>query len=57
MGEKTQENSGMGYSVAYPTGRERCRFSSSFELEFKNGIGDCWVRGFDRIEIGREGEI
>ena len=23
MGEKTQENSGMGYSAAYPTGRER----------------------------------
>ena len=22
MGEKTQENSGMGYSAAYPTGRE-----------------------------------
>ena len=26
MGEKTQENSLMGYSAAYPTGRERCRF-------------------------------
>jgi hypothetical protein len=26
MGEKTQENSGMGYSAAYPTGRERCLF-------------------------------
>ena len=24
MGEKTQENSQMGYSVAYPTGREHC---------------------------------
>ena len=24
MGEKTQENSGMGYSAAYPTGAERC---------------------------------
>ena len=23
MGEKTQENSVMGYSAAYPTGRER----------------------------------
>ena len=23
MGEKTQENSGMGYSAAYPTGAER----------------------------------
>ena len=26
MGEKTQENTGMGYSAAYPTGAERCRF-------------------------------
>ena len=26
MGEKTQENSVMGYSAAYPTGAERCRF-------------------------------
>ena len=26
MGEKPQENSLMGYSAAYPTGRERCRF-------------------------------
>jgi hypothetical protein len=26
MGEKTQENSGMGYSAAYPTGRERFIF-------------------------------
>ena len=25
MGEKTQENSVMGYSAAYPTGAERCR--------------------------------
>jgi hypothetical protein len=25
MGEKTQENSGMGYSAAYPTGRERIK--------------------------------
>ena len=25
MGEKTQENSQMGYSAAYPTGRERMR--------------------------------
>ena len=24
MGEKTQENSVMGYSAAYPTGAERC---------------------------------
>ena len=24
MGEKTQENSQMGYSSAYPTGAERC---------------------------------
>ena len=24
MGEKTQENSGMGYSAAYPTRAERC---------------------------------
>ena len=23
--------------------------SSSLELEFENGIGDCWVRGVDRI--------
>ena len=26
MGEKTQENSVMGYSAAYPTGRERFIF-------------------------------
>ena len=32
-------------------------FSWSFELEFENGIGDCWVRGFGRFEMGREGEI
>ena len=25
MGEKTQENSPMGYSAAYPTGAERCQ--------------------------------
>ena len=25
MGEKTQENSVMGYSAAYPTGRERIK--------------------------------
>ena len=31
--------------------------SSSLELEFENGIGDCWVRGFGRFEMGREGEI
>ena len=24
MGEKTQENLQMGYSVSYPTGREHC---------------------------------
>ena len=24
MGEKTQKNLAMGYSAAYPTGRERC---------------------------------
>ena len=33
------------------------RVSWSFELEFENGIGDCWVRGFGRFEMGREGEI
>ena len=27
MGEKTQENSQMGYSAAYPTGAERCLVS------------------------------
>ena len=27
MREKTQENSGMGYSAAYPTGAERCLVS------------------------------
>jgi hypothetical protein len=30
---------------------------SNREAEFEDGIGDCWVRGFDRIEMGREGEI
>ena len=32
--------------------------SSSLELEFENGIGDCSVREFDnRIEMRIEGEI
>ena len=30
---------------------------SDREAEFEFGIGDCWVRSFDRFEIGREGEI
>ena len=43
MGEKTQENSGMGYSAADPMGAERVVFSWSLELEFENRIGDCFV--------------
>lgn len=55
MREKTQNKCLVGYSCAYPKGRERGFFSSSLELEI--GIGDCLVRGFDRINgiyrIGR----
>ena len=67
MGEKTQENSGMGYSAAYPTGRERIVIQwGSDGVESggvwsegveSGGVGDFKLRGFDRIEIGREGEI
>ena len=32
MGEKTQENSGMGYSAAYPTGAERCLDQKGCEI-------------------------
>lgn len=28
---------------------ERGFFSSSLEFELDSGIGDCWGRGFDRI--------
>ena len=39
MGEKTQENSGMGYSAAYPTGRERCRFLTTKYTKYtKSGL-------------------
>ena len=46
MGEKTQDNLIMGYSAAYPTRAERVVFSWSLELEFENGIGDCFVEMF-----------
>ena len=62
MREKTQNKCLMGYSSAYPKGRERGFFSLSF-LEVKvKGEGEQWnwrfkVRGFDRINgiyrIGR----
>ncbi len=32
MGEKTQENLTMGYSAAYPTGRERCLDQKGCEI-------------------------
>ncbi len=47
MREKTQNKCLMGYSSAYPKGRELGFFSSNLELE--SGIGDCLMRGFDRI--------
>ena len=38
MGEKTQENSVMGYSAAYPTGRERIVQSKGVGLMKVKGI-------------------
>lgn len=49
MREKTQDKCLVGYSSAYPKGRELGFFSSSLEFELESGIGDCLVRGFDRI--------
>ena len=49
MREKTQDKCLMGYSSACPIGRELGFFSSSLELELESGIGDCLMRGFDKI--------
>ena len=43
MGEKTQENLAMGYSVAYPTGRELGEKWGSDGVE-SGGVGDFKLR-------------
>lgn len=45
MREKTQNKCLMGYSSAYPIGRERGFFSSSLEFELESGIGDLRLEG------------
>ena len=39
----------MRYSSECLLSAERGFFSSSLEFELESGIGDCWVRGVDRI--------
>ena len=39
----------MRYSSECLLSAERGFFSSSLEFELESGIGDCLVRGFDRI--------
>ena len=39
----------MRCSSEYLLSAERGFFSWSLEFELESGIGDCWVRGFDRI--------
>ena len=51
MGEKTQENSQMGYSAAYPTGAERFIFGRvGVEVErWRIRDGEGWYRNFDEV--------
>ncbi len=42
MGEKTQENSQMGYSAAYPTGRERFIFGRVEVKRWRIRDGEGW---------------
>lgn len=43
-------NGKMVYSGEYLIGAEHGFFSSSLEFELESGIGDCLMRGLDRID-------